>query len=47
MIYLEPNITETEKSALIECITQSIEPATITMDDICYYAGFRPENLTI
>lgn len=47
LIYLEPNVTENEKRAIIECITKGVEPATITMDEVCYYVGFKPENLDL
>lgn len=42
MIELEPKITESEKAAFIECVTQGIQDAVITMNEVCYYAGFKP-----
>lgn len=47
MIELEKNITDDEKLALIECITNSIQHATVEMEEVCYFAGFRPENLNL
>lgn len=47
MIELEKNITDNEKLALIECITNSIQHATVEMEEVCYFAGFRPENLNL
>ena len=47
MINLEPNVTNDDKKALVECITQSVEPATIQMNEVCYFVGFKPENLNL
>lgn len=47
LIDLETNVTNDERLALIECITNSIEQKTVEMEEICYFAGFKPENLDL
>lgn len=47
MILLEPNVTNDDKKALVECITQSVDPAVIEMNEVCYFVGFKPENLEL
>lgn len=47
MIELERNITNNDRLALVECINRTIEHATVEMEEVCYFAGFRPENLNL